>query len=137
MTSHILAVGDFGLVQRWNGERWDEFNAGTEYFLFGVWGRGLNDIYVVGLSGTIGHFNGQRWNITPVRARSDLLAVTGDATQVIAVGAAGTIYRHDGRCWAPERSGTDCGLRAVATTPEGGFITAGDRGSLFIRSPNV
>lgn len=133
---HILAVGDFGLVQRWNGERWDEFNAGTEYFLFGVWGRALNDIYVVGLSGTIGHFNGQRWTITPARARSDLLSVTGDAKQVVAVGAAGTIYRHDGISWAPERSGTGCGLRAVATTAEGGFIAAGDRGSLFIRSPD-
>ncbi|MGI9475557.1 MAG: hypothetical protein ACR2PI_02555, partial [Hyphomicrobiaceae bacterium] len=134
---HILAVGDFGLVQRWNGERWDEFNAGTEHFLFGVWGRGLNDVYVVGLSGTIGHFNGQRWHITPVRARSDLLSVTGNASQVITVGAAGTIYCHDGGGWAPEHSGTDCGLRAVTTTPEGGFIAAGDRGSLFVRPPDV
>ncbi|MEM1077226.1 MAG: glycosyl hydrolase [Pseudomonadota bacterium] len=130
---HLLAVGDFGLVQRWNGTRWDAFNAGTEYFLFDVWGRGLNDIFVVGLSGTIGHFNGERWTITPARARSDLLAVTGDAEQVIAVGAAGAVYRHDGRRWAPESAGTALGLRAVATTPEGGFVAAGDQGSLLRR----
>lgn len=131
---HLLAVGDFGLVQRWNGERWDEFNAGTEYFLFDVWGRGLDDIFVVGLSGTIGHFDGRRWTITPARVRSDLLAVTGDDTQVIAVGAAGTVFRHDGRRWSQEPSGVDHGLRAVSTAPGGGFVTAGDRGSLLLRA---
>lgn len=134
---HILAVGDFGLVQRWNGERWDEFNAGTEYFLFDVWGRGLNDIFVVGLSGTIGHFNGRKWTITPARARSDLLAVTGDDDQVIAVGAAGTIYRHDGRRWAPDPSGSSAGLRTVSTKPGGGFVAAGDRGTLLTRTPDA
>ncbi len=134
---HLLAVGDFGLVQRWNGDHWDEFNAGTEYFLFDVWGRGLDDIFVVGLSGTIGHFNGQRWTITPARARSDLLAVTGDRDQVIAVGVAGTVYRHDGRLWAPEVSGSVAGLRAVSTTPENGFVAAGDRGTLLVRRPET
>ncbi len=133
---HLLAVGDFGLVQRWNGQRWDEFNAGTEYFLFDVWGRGLDDIYVVGLSGTIGHFDGQRWRITPARARADLLAVTGDPEQVIAVGAAGTVYRHDGRVWIPESSGTHAGLRSVATMPDGGFAAAGDRGTILVRYPS-
>ncbi len=132
---HILAVGDFGLVQRWNGECWDEFNAGTEYFLFDVWGRALNDIFVVGLSGTIGHFDGTRWTITPARARADLLAVTGNDREVIAVGAAGTIYRHDGTVWRRDPGGTDVGLRAVSTTPDGGFIAAGDRGTLIVRLP--
>ncbi|MCR9062232.1 MAG: WD40 repeat domain-containing protein, partial [Rhodobacteraceae bacterium] len=132
---HILAVGDFGLVQRWNGECWDEFNAGTEYFLFDVWGRALNDIFVVGLSGTIGHFDGTRWTITPARARADLLAVTGNDREVIAVGAAGTIYRHDGMVWRRDPGGTDVGLRAVSTTPDGGFIAAGDRGTLIVRLP--
>ncbi len=130
---HLLAVGDFGLVQRWNGTRWDGFNAGTEYFLFDVWGRGLDDVYVVGLSGTIGHFDGRKWTITPARARSDLLAVTGDDEQVIAVGAAGTVYRHDGRNWAPEASGAAVGLRAISTLPGGGFAAAGDRGTLLAR----
>lgn len=131
--SHLLAVGDFGLVQRWNGHRWDEFNAGTESFLFDVWGRDLDDVYVVGLSGTIGHFNGQRWTITPARARSDLLALTGDEDQVIAVGAAGTVYRHCGLRWSPEPSGSQLGLRAVSAMPGGGFVAAGDKGTLLTR----
>lgn len=133
--SHLLAVGDFGLVQRWNGQRWDEFNAGTEYFLFDVWGRGLDDIFVVGLSGTIGHFNGLRWTITPARARFDLLAVTGDPEQVIAVGAAGTIFRHDGEMWSPDPCGFGAGLRAVSNTPTGGFVAAGDGGAILLRKP--
>ncbi len=134
---HLLAVGDFGLVQRWNGTRWDEFNAGTEHFLFDVWGRALDDIFVVGLSGTIGHFNGQRWTITPARARSDLLAVTGNDTEVVAVGAAGTIFRQSGGAWAADPSGAEAGLRAVATLPDGGFVAAGDRGTILRRPPSA
>ncbi len=128
---HLLAVGDFGLVLRWNGRRWDEFSAGTEHFLFDVWGRGLDDVYVVGLSGTIGHFDGKRWRITPARARADLLAVTGDARQVVAVGVAGTALCNRGDGWAIEPTGTSAGLRATARGPEGDFLAAGDQGTIL------
>src|SRR5690606_34007097 len=54
----IYAVGDFGLVLRWNGESWAEFHAGTDNFLFDVWGDALDNIFIVGLSGTLVHFDG-------------------------------------------------------------------------------
>ena len=130
---HVLAVGDFGLVLRWNGTRWDEFSAGTEHFLFDVWGRALDDIHVVGLSGTLGHFDGQRWRITPARARNDLLAITGDAGQVVAVGAGGAAMRHDGRRWEADVTGTTAGLRAVASDAAGRFYAAGDGGTILVR----
>ena len=130
---HLLAVGDFGQVMRWNGTRWDEFNAGTEHFLFDVWGRALNDIYIVGLSGTIGHFNGQRWNITPVRARNDLLAITGTETEIVAVGAAGAAVYHRGNGWQMDSTGTTAGLRAVATDHDGIFYAVGDGGTIMMR----
>lgn len=132
--AHLLAVGDFGLVMRWNGKTWDAFNAGTEHFLFDVWGRGLDDIYVVGLSGTIGHFDGQRWTITPARARNDLLAVAGTDTKVVAVGAAGAAMVHEGAHWKAEPTGCDAGLRAVAVTRHGEFCAVGDRGTILRRT---
>lgn len=130
---HLLAVGDFGLVLRWNGSSWDEFAAGTEHFLFDVWGRALDDIFVVGLSGTIGHFDGQRWRITPARARNDLLALSGTAQHVIAVGAGGGAMLHDGRGWSPDPTGVEVGLRAVTVTLEGTALAAGDAGTILQR----
>lgn len=132
---HLLAVGDFGLVLRWNGTGWDEFNAGTEHFLFDVWGRGLNDIYVVGLSGTVGHFDGQRWTITPVRARSDLLAVCGTQNEVVAVGAAGIALHNNGSGWQLDQTGCTAGLRSVVSDGAGGFLAAGDGGTIIRRGP--
>lgn len=130
---HLLAVGDFGLVLRWNGTRWDSFNAGTEHFLFDVRGRALDDICAVGLSGTICHYDGQRWTVTPARARKDLLALTGDATRYVAVGAGGVAAIHDGQGWALDSTGTDAGLRAVAMTGDGGCYAAGDGGLILKR----
>ena len=133
---HLLAVGDFGMIQRWNGKRFDEFYAGTEHFLFGVWGRALNDIHIVGLSGTIGHFDGRRWTLTPARARSDLLAVSGNTTEVVAVGAAGAVMeRVDGR-WNTEPSGFDGGLRAVTLTQDR-VLAAGDGGTILAREATL
>ncbi|MDP5220194.1 glycosyl hydrolase [Ruegeria sp. 2205SS24-7] len=132
---HLLAVGDFGQVMRWNGQRWDEFSAGTEHFLFDVWGRSLSDIFVVGLSGTIGHFDGTRWTITPVRARSDLLAVTGTNQDAMAVGAAGAAARFDGQRWHLDATGTTAGLRAVAVDAQGHYFACGDGGTILSRTP--
>ena len=132
-SEHLLAVGDFGLVLRWNGARWDTFNAGTEHFLFDVWGRGLDDIFVAGLSGTLGHFDGQRWRITPARARSDLLALAGNASHVVAVGAGGAAMLHDGRRWHPDPTNVEAGLRAVTVASDGAVLAAGDRGLIIRR----
>lgn len=131
---HLLAVGDFGLVLRWNGTRWDEFNSGTKHFLFDVWGRALDDIYVVGMSGTISHFDGRRWTITPVRTRADILAIDGTEQDAVAVGAAGTVFRNTGIGWIEERTGTAAGLRAVAAVPGEGYVAAGDRGTLLVKA---
>lgn len=60
-SQHLLAVGDFGLVLRYNGRDWAPFNIGTESFLYSG-GTSLDDIYTVGLSGTMAHFNGSRWH---------------------------------------------------------------------------
>ena len=118
---------------RWNGKTWDVFNAGTEHFLFDVWGRALDDIFVVGLSGTIGHFNGQRWQITPARARKDLLAVSGTEETVAAVGASGIAMLHRGGSWALDETGRSEGLRTVAVGPDGCFYAAGDGGLILRR----
>ncbi len=130
---HLLAVGDFGMILRWNGRQWDEFHAGTENFVFDVWGDGLDNIFVVGQSGTIIRFDGRRWTKIPVRARSDLLAVSGGTDGVFAVGAAGAALRYDGRAWNREPIDFDGGLRAVAADTPQGVLAAGDHGTIIRR----
>ena len=73
---HVLAVGDFGTILRWNGRAWNSFSAGTEAFLHGVCARALDDIVVVGLSGTTTHFDGRRWSRRATGTTADLLGVT-------------------------------------------------------------
>src|SRR5690554_3884813 len=129
-----LAVGDFGLVLRYNGREWGEFNVGTENFLYDVWGPTLDDIYAVGLSGTLAHFNGQRWQLQPVRLRDDLLSLSGtDAAGVYAVGTQGRVLRLEAGEWVPEPSGIDVGLRAVKATVNGAVYAVGDQGTILRR----
>ena len=111
------------------------FSAGTEHFLFDVWGRDLDDVTVVGLSGTIGRFDGQRWRLTPARARNDLLAVCGTATTTAAVGAGGIAVLDDGTGWSLDPPGTAAGLRAIATGTDGAYYAASDGGTLIRRAP--
>ena len=75
---HVLAVGDFGAILRWNGRAWNSFSAGTEAFLYGGCGRAFDDIVVVGLSGTTTHFDGRRWSRRATGTTADLLGVDGD-----------------------------------------------------------
>lgn len=130
---HLLAVGDFGMVLRWNGERWDEFHTGTDNFLFDVWGDALDNIFIAGLSGTLGHFDGRRWTLTPVRARSDLLAIGGNNDGVFAVGACGIALCHAGHGWQPDTTGVDVGLRALSADGVYGVFAAGDGGAIIRR----
>ena len=103
--------------------------------LISLWGDALDNIFVVGLSGTIGQFDGRRWTLTPARARSDLLAVTGGEAGVFAVGAGGAALRHRGRVWQSDVTGFDGGLRAVSAGDVSGVMAAGDAGTILRRSP--
>ncbi len=125
--THILAIGDFGLVLRWNGENWAEFYAGTENFLFDIWGDALDNIFIVGLSGTLAHFDSKRWNLTPTRARDDLMAIDGiPGYGPYAVGTQDNILHYDAGQWQPEVSPTTAGLRAVCACANGIVYAAGN-----------
>jgi hypothetical protein len=59
--------------------------------LYGVWGSATDDIFAVGASGMILHFDGTGWSVEPSGTNADLRAVWGDSGEVFAVGAGGTI----------------------------------------------
>jgi len=75
--------------------------SGTTVDLIGVWGTSHSDVFVVGASGTILHFDGGTWS--PMNAGTDgdlyLVGVWGaDGADVFAVGD-GEILHYDGAAW--------------------------------------
>ena len=65
-STRIFAAGDFGTVLV--GSATEGFQPQQTFVnkaLRAVWGRGANDVFAVGLAGTILHFNGTKWSAAP------------------------------------------------------------------------
>lgn len=65
----------------------------------GIWGSAGNDIFAVGSSGLVMHFDGTSWQYSDAETSADLKGVWGlDATHVYAFGR-GVILQFDGQTW--------------------------------------
>ena len=97
----VWAVGGFagreGFIWHWDGETFSDValpadlprtDEGEIPALFKVWGRGADDVWVVGGLGTILHFDGDAWKVVPSGVTDTLFTVTGTADDVLAVGGA-------------------------------------------------
>ncbi len=103
--------------------------------LYKVWGRSSDDVYVVGRSGTILHFDGERWERVPTESQRPLFTVHGEGDLVVASGgfADGVLLELEGGRFAD---------RAMPGTPQmnGVFVRApmaaavGVAGSLALRT---
>lgn len=90
------AVGDAGLVERWDGAAWARIPSGVTASLLDVWASGPNDVWIVGRAGTALHWDGAA--LTPVALPADpdedLQAVSGSGPdQVWIVGGRGEWQR--------------------------------------------
>ena len=79
----------------------------SQWQLTGVWGSSASDVFVVGESGTILHYDGDTW--TPMDGgigNTYLWAVWGtSATDVFVGGSSSTILHYDGGTWNPMTAG--------------------------------
>lgn len=81
---------------------WEPMDSGTTAVLLDVWGSGPSDVFAVGLSGTILHYDGLSWTPMPSSTTADLYGVTGwSASNAVAVGPNRTILSYDGTSWSP------------------------------------
>ena len=106
------------------------FLAPSPVFLQGIWARGDNDVFAVGLSENLFHFQDGLWSLTFVEEQSELRAIDGaelprpedapeefvDLREVIAVGAGGRIVR--GPLVLPQAGETVIQTRAAALPEE-------------------
>lgn len=90
----LFAVGLGGTIVRFDGQRWNVMPSPTRNALEGVWGDREDEVYAVGYTGTILRFDGHAWQTMDTDTDASLHGVHGTASEVVAVGARGTVLSH-------------------------------------------
>ncbi len=88
----------------------------TSETLESVWGSSATDVYAVGASGTVLHFDGTSWDsvvtgASPLHDFYDVHCFSAD--EVYAVGQPNVIYHYDGSAWATRSAGTSQALYSI------------------------
>jgi hypothetical protein len=84
------------------------------YHLNGIWGSAAGDVYTVGATGSILHWNGTAWSLMTSPTTQELFGIWGSgASDIYAVGAAGTIIHYDGAAWTGMTSNTTQNLKRI------------------------
>lgn len=131
-SNNVFAVGQGGIIFRWDGHAWKPQRSGTRNSLYGVWGLDANNIWAVGDAGTILKWDGSAWSPQPSGSTSTLRGVWGSApNNVWAAGANGQILRWDGATWTPQPSGTANGLNRLWGSDEKNIWAVGDKGTIL------
>jgi len=112
---------------------WSMMTSGTTNDLNSVWGSAGTDIYAVGNSGTIRHFDGSNWKPIGGGTTSDLNGVWGvDSGNAFVVGNTGTILRYNGSTWSSMSSGTTNDLQAVWGASGSKIFAVGNYGTILL-----
>lgn len=131
--TNVFAVGDSGVVLRYNGTAWSRMTTGTTDGLTDVWGSGASDVYATTVTGRLLRFNGSAWSfVAGVQAAGALRSVWGSAANnVYAVGDGGAVYRYNGTAWSRVRLPTRDALYAVWGSGASNVYAAGSAGALY------
>ncbi len=99
---------------------WSAMPVLTKESLRSVWGSAAGDVFVVGLTGTILHFDGTKplgfpwWSAMTAKTSQHLTGVWGSAPfDVFAVGNKGVVLHYDGVTWSSGSSGHNQSLTGV------------------------
>lgn len=144
----IWAVGQSGMILRWNGERWlREDNPDEERReLLGI-SATQSDVWAVGKAGIVLHrkaAEGSGWELSPLpqASRDTLNAVAQSKTSVVAVGNLGKIWRrlHDTTVWVSQGFRTEnlyCAFGRGAEMWIGGDPSAALSRTIYTSSDDV
>jgi hypothetical protein len=136
----VYAVGEMGTFLHYDGSSWAELDSNTSKTLWGIWGTGPEDLWLVGGSAfdgrpTIRHWTGQESEVHELDevALGDnvhaLFKVWGHGSDVYAVGQAGTILRYSGGAWASIPTGESSqDFIALWGTDDSDLVAVGGRG---------
>ncbi len=144
--SSAFAVGQFGVILRWDGTSWSEDPQSislTQSQLNAVAFAATGEGWAVGANGTILHYDGQQWSIEappPADSGANITSVTVAGSEAFAVAGGNLIRRLPGGGWEELEESllpsnpkpTPRQLRLVAGLPDGGVIAAG-RSIMLVR----
>jgi hypothetical protein len=125
------------LVAFYNGISWTtDRTLPTSNYLRAVWAAAPNDVWAVGDSGAIIHFDGNDWTSSPSGVTQHLYAITGAGNTLWAAGTGGVILRKVGSgSWTTEVSGTSRTIHSLWATSAGDVWAGGDQGLLLRYRP--
>jgi uncharacterized protein YjdB len=83
---NVYAVGDGGVIRRWNGVTWQTQTSNTTANLTGVWGSSASNVYAVGGNGTLQRYNGTAWGLAGSGTTANLLSVWGAGPNSVFLG---------------------------------------------------
>ncbi|MCA1831823.1 MAG: WD40/YVTN/BNR-like repeat-containing protein [Actinomycetota bacterium] len=145
------AVGEHGMIQKFDGSRWHADGASevlSTKSLFGITFLAPNDGYAVGAQGTVLHFDGATWTRDAAASALTNETLYGIATtqdgRLFAVGANSTVLIRDTRGWRADASAvkllkrgtsTPPDLYAVVVTDDDRVIVGGAKSALAVWSP--
>ena len=130
----LWAVGDGGVIRKWDGLSWSAQTSGTTTHLRGIWGSSATSLWAVGDSGVIRRStDGTTWSAQTSGTTNTLRGIWGsDANNVWVVGSGGTIRRStDGTTWSAQTSGTTNALYAVWGSDANNVWAVGDAGTIL------
>ncbi len=133
----IFCVGDNGtIVTSSNGTNRTTQDSGTNLNLNAVWGGAINNVFSVGDTNKVSHYDGQDWlpvNVGGAVARDlqDVWGhVSGSTTRVYAVGTLGRILSFNGTDWISRDEGNQ-NLRGVWGASPNDIFVVGDQGTIL------
>jgi hypothetical protein len=136
--SSAVAVGQSGVIVRWNGTQWTEDPQSvslTQNLLNSVAFSSAGQGWAVGTFGTILHYDGSTWKLEqppPEDAGVDITSVAVSGSEVFAIAGGNLIERNANGTWAPVTQSLlpnpappPGDLRVVSGLPDGGLVVAG------------
>jgi len=129
--------GKNGTVQSFDGSEWSTTTVGT-HALRDIWGASSNDIWAVGDSGSVYHYNGNKWTNKSLpedqfakHFQTNLNGVwLGGLSPVYVAGQNGWVYTYDSGSWNAEQTvpGTD---HFVVYGVNSADVLLGGKGAIF------
>ena len=112
------AVGDMGVIMRWDGRRWSVAGSPTRSDLHAIDVVSDREAWAVGDDSAILRFDGSGWSLVPYDRGRPLYGVHALASDdVWMVGAAGFVLHWDGAGFAVHSTGVTDDLHAVRMVP--------------------
>jgi hypothetical protein len=136
----VWAVGNSGLILRWNGTSWSTVSSGTTQNLQAVWGTAANNIYATGHQGGIFRYDGSTWAAQASGTTQRLNSVVGTSTSSLyAVGGSFSFAQllvgvpESVPTAEPTVTTTNPGTIGSTTVVMGGNVTADGGGTVLER----